>query len=152
MDGNQAPARLHITLKDDAEGEVELPLRMLFVGDFMGRDDRPEEDRVPVRIDRDNFPKVLASHAPRLDLVVTPTSGAAAGIGVRAPLTFRSLADFGPDSVAAQVPETARLLAVRRALTELKATGDVSRFRRQIEAAIEDAPARGRLLAAIGVE
>jgi len=44
----------------DAKEDVELPLKMLVMGDFTGRtDDRPLERREPVNIDKDNFNEVL---------------------------------------------------------------------------------------------
>jgi type VI secretion system protein ImpB len=140
----QNHGRLRIVCKpSEDQGEMELPLRLLFVGNFMGQDDRPVEDRVPVRISRDSFSNVLAAHGPRLDLTVA---------GVRAQLVFRSLADFGPDSVAEQVPETARLLKLRDALSRLKATGDVEAFRLLLPELVEDPAARARLVADLGLQ
>jgi type VI secretion system protein ImpB len=142
--------RLHLVCKTSDEAEIELPLRMLFVGDYMGRDERPVEDRVPVRIHRDNFAKVLGAHAPGLEIVVT--SARAGNRAVRASLTFRQLSDFGPDAIAQQIPETNRLLAVRDALTALKSTGDVAAFRVRLDELLrEDPPTRARLLAALGL-
>jgi type VI secretion system protein ImpB len=136
--------RLRIVCKPSEEqGEIELPLRMLFVGNFMGEDQRPVEDRVPVRVTRDSFSSVLAGHTPRLDLTVA---------GVRAQLVFRSLGDFGPDSVAQQIPEVARMLQLRDALTRLKATGDVEAFRLLLPELVEDPAARARLVADLGLE
>jgi type VI secretion system protein ImpB len=144
--------RLHIVCKTgDDQAEMELPLRMLFVGDYMGHDERPIEDRLPVRIDRGNFAKVLSAHSPRLDLVVTgPATAAGEEKAVRASLTFRELADFAPDAVAAQIPEVARLLAVRDALTALKNTGDVLVFRGRMDSLLEEGP-RARVLTALGL-
>ena len=140
--------RLRIVCKpSEDEAEIELPLRMLFVGDFMGHDERPVEDRVPVRIDRDTFGKVLAAHAPSLDLTVTSAEART----VRAPLVFRSLTDFGPDAIAEQIPETRRLLAVRDALTTLKESGDVAAFRRTVGELLVDPAARARLLSTLGL-
>ena len=140
--------RLRIVCKpSEDEAEIELPLRMLFVGNFMGRDERPVEDRIPVHIDRDTFGKVLAAHAPRLDLTVTTAEART----VRAPLIFRSLADFGPDAVAQQIPETRRVLALRDALTALKESGDVAAFRQTLDELLEDPAARTRLLSALGL-
>jgi type VI secretion system protein ImpB len=143
--------RLNIVLKslaNERAGDVELPLRLLFVGNYMGKDVRPIEDRVPVRIDRESFGKVLAAHAPQLELVVSPAGAAAA---IRASLTFQSLSDFGPDAIARQIPETARLLDVRDALTELKKTRDEATFRARLEALLPDAAERARLLDRIGL-
>ena len=44
----------------DAKEEVELPLKLLVMGDFTGRsDDRPLEKRELINIDKDNFNEVL---------------------------------------------------------------------------------------------
>jgi type VI secretion system protein ImpB len=140
--------RLRIVCKpSEDEAEIELPLRMMFVGNFMGCDERPVEDRVPVRVDRDTFGKVLAAHGPRLDLTVTSAEART----VRAPLVFRSLTDFGPDAIAQQIPETRRLLAVRDALTALKETGDVAAFRKTLDELVEGPAARTRLLSSLGL-
>jgi type VI secretion system protein ImpB len=145
MDEEVAPqGRLRIVCKpSEEEGELELPLRMLFVGNFMGQDDRPMEERVPARVSRDSFSRLLAAHGPHLDLTVA---------GVRAKLVFRSLADFGPDSVAEQVPELRRMLALRDAMTALKSTGDVEAFRERLPELVPDVDARDRLLRELGLE
>ena len=154
MDGKQAPPpeRLNIVLRPrDGGGPTELPLKLLFVGDFMGKDDRPVEDRAPVRVDRDSFAKVLAGHSPRLDLTVT-SARADDAPSLRVSLAFRSMADFGPDAVAQQIPEVARLLAARELMTELKATGDVGTFLQKLGERVEDAELRARVLSALGLE
>jgi type VI secretion system protein ImpB len=145
MEEEVAPhGRLRIVCKpSEDEGEMELPLRLLFVGNFMGEDSRPVDERVPVRVTRDSFSSVLAAHSPRLDLL--------AG-GVRAQLVFRSLSDFGPDSVAEQIPELGRKLKLRDALTKLKATRDVEELRARLPELVEDAAARKRLLSELGIE
>ena len=44
----------------DAKEEVELPLKLLVLGDFTNRpDDRTMEDRDPISVDKDNFDDVL---------------------------------------------------------------------------------------------
>jgi len=52
-EGSVAPQeRVNITYKSsvgDAQEEVELPLKMLFIGDYTGRaDDTPLEERKPI--------------------------------------------------------------------------------------------------------
>ena len=58
--GSVAPKeRINITYKPatgDAQAEVELPLKLLVVGDYTQRaDDRPVEERAPINFDKDNF-------------------------------------------------------------------------------------------------
>lgn len=146
---DHATERMNIVYRSADDQELELPLRILFVGDYMGRDERPIEDRVPIGVDKDTLPKVLAALAPRLELIVS--SAGAEGRAVRASLTFRRLEDFGPDSIAQQIPEASQLLAVRDALSSLKDTGDVAAFRARLEQLIVDAPGRERLLSDLGL-
>ncbi len=62
--------RVNITYKPatgNAKEEVELPLKMLMLGDYTGRPDpRPLEDRKPINVDKDNFSKVMSEQARRL--------------------------------------------------------------------------------------
>ena len=58
--GSVAPKeRINITYKPatgDAQAEVELPLKLLVVGDYTQRaDDRPVEERAPINVDKDNW-------------------------------------------------------------------------------------------------
>ena len=55
----------------DAKEEVELPLKVLVMGDFTGAaDERPLEKREPTNIDKDNFDEVLKSQGVGLKLTV----------------------------------------------------------------------------------
>jgi type VI secretion system protein ImpB len=136
--GRQQGGRMRIVCKpSDDEQEVELPLRMLFVGNFVGEDRRAIEERVPVRVDPSTVSKVMVAHGPCLDLTVA---------GVRAQLVFRSMADFGPDAIAGQIPDLERKLNLRDALTRLKTTGDVEAFVGSLPELVADPVARERLL------
>jgi type VI secretion system protein ImpB len=55
----------------DAKEEVELPLKMLVMGDFTNApDDRLLEDREPINIDKDNFDDVLKAQKIKLSINV----------------------------------------------------------------------------------
>ena len=67
-EGSVAPQeRVNITYKSSTGGaqqEVELPLKMLFLGDYTGRPDgRPLEERKPINVDKDNFQQVHAEQS-----------------------------------------------------------------------------------------
>ena len=55
----------------DAKEEVELPLKLLVLGDFtLSPDERPVEERKPINIDKDTFGDVLKAHNLKLDVNV----------------------------------------------------------------------------------
>ena len=73
--GSVAPKeRVNIVYRpatDGAQEEVELPLKLLVLGDYTLRDDpTPVDELSPVGVDKDNFDDVLAAQAPRLELQV----------------------------------------------------------------------------------
>src|SRR3982751_5544554 len=103
------PERINIKYKPstgDAKEEVELPLKMLFIGDYTGRPDgRPVEDRKPINIDKDNFEKVLGEQNLGVTMSVPDKLSGEAGANLAVSLKFKKLGDFGPDAIAEQVPE-----------------------------------------------
>ena len=74
-EGSVAPKeRINITFKPAigaAQEEVELPLKLLVLGDFTQREDaRKLEDRKPIAIDKNSLDEVLANQALSLALDV----------------------------------------------------------------------------------
>ncbi|MCV9935408.1 type VI secretion system contractile sheath small subunit [Boseaceae bacterium BT-24-1] len=129
--------------------EVELPLKLLMVGDFTGRaDDRPVEERALADINKDNFDDVLKGHELKLDVAVAnKLDDGADAPDVRASLSFGKLKDFEPDAVARQVPELRKLMELREALVAMKGPlGNVPAFRKAIQSVLEDDAAREKLL------
>jgi len=156
-EGSVAPQeRVNITYKPatgDAQEEVELPLKMLFVGDYTGKEDpRPLEDRKPINVDKDNFAQVLAEQKLSTTISVPDRMSGEEDASLTVNLRFKKLSDFGPDSLVQQVPELARLMELRQALTALKGPlGNVPAFRRKIQALLEDKDSRAKLLQELGL-
>jgi len=156
-EGSVAPQeRVNITYKPatgNAKEEVELPLKMLFMGDYTGRaDPRPLEERKPVNIDKDNFQQVLAEHNLQLSMSVSDVLSGEKDANLNVNLKFRKLSDFGPESVAEQVPELKRLLELRTALTALKGPlGNIPTFRKKIQGLLGDAGSREKLMKELGI-
>lgn len=148
--------RINIRYKPATEGaqeDVELPLKMLFVGDFTGRaDSRPVEERKPINIDKDNFEQVLAEQKLGIDIQVADKLSGEADANLNVHLDFRKMADFGPASVAQQVPELRRLLELRNALSALKGPlGNVPAFRKKIQTLLADRERREALVRELGI-
>ena len=138
----------------DAKEDVELPLKMLVIGDFTGRpDDRPLERREPVSIDKDNFNEVLKAQEIALNLSVPNRLSGNADEAMNLSLRIEGMKDFGPEAVVEQVPELKRLLELREALRALKGPlSNVPEFRKKIQELLKDENASATLLAEIGIE
>ncbi|MAQ94412.1 type VI secretion system-associated protein [Rubrivirga sp. SAORIC476] len=144
------PARVNLFLevaKGDATERVELPMRMLVVGDFTNREDGPPlEDREVINLNKDNFEDVLRSQELRVKTAVPNTLTDDDDLAID--LTFDSMKSFNPDQIAKQVPELSRLLATRNLLQDLRnRLISAADFRKQIESVINDPAAREQLLA-----
>ncbi len=157
-EGSVAPKeRVNIVYRPatgDAKEEVELPLKLLVMGDFTGApDDRPLEKRDPINIDKDNFDDVLKSH--KLGLSVNVANRLSGKEGEEMPVNIKigGMKDFGPEAVAGQVPELKKLLELRDSLKSLKSPlSNVPEFRKKIQELVKDEDARKKLLAELGIE
>ena len=149
--------RVNITYKPatgDQQAEVELPLKMLFVGDYTGRpDDTPLEERRPVNINKENFEQVLAEHDVALTIAVPNKLPGGADRELAVSLEFKSMKDFRPDAIATQVPELQKLLALRNALTALKSPlGNIPAVKKKLEALIGDPSKHSQLFRELGIK
>jgi len=138
----------------DAQEEVELPLKVLVMGDFTGKpDDRLVEEREPINIDKDNFNEVLKAQNIQLDVTVPNKISGEPDEDMNVSLKFESLKDFGPEAVAKNTPELNRLLELREALGSLKGPlSNIPAFRKKIQELVKDEDAREKLLKELGVE
>lgn len=137
-----------------AQEEVELPLRLLVLGDFtQAEDDRPVEEREPLNIDKDNFNEVLKSHDLKLDLTVPDKLTGEEDDEMSLSLDFQSIKDFEPEAIASKIPQLKNLMELREALTSLK--GPLSNFpdfRKKIQSIIKDDDARAKILKELGID
>ena len=149
--------RINITYRSATKPNetIELPFKMLVLADMTGEaDDRPFEEREPIRVDGDNFTDVLRETKVRLSVnVPNRLDQGDDGGEIAAELKFESLKDFSPGGIAKQVPELAKLLELREALCALKSPlGNRRDFRKQIEDVLKDDDARARLTAELGLD
>ena len=138
----------------DAKEEVELPLKMLVMGDFTGNaGDLPLEKRDPVNVDKDNFNEVLKAQNIAINLSIPNRLASNPDEELTVRLRIETIKDFGPEAIVEQVPELKSLLELREALRALKGPlSNVPEFRKKIQDLIKDNSARQRLLAEIGLE
>jgi type VI secretion system protein ImpB len=157
-EGSVAPKeRVNIVYRPavgDAQEEVELPLKILVVGDFIQRrDERAVEDRAAINIDKDNFDDVLNAQQLKLNLTVPNKLSADPDEEMSVDLGFESMKDFGPETLARKVPVLKKLLELRKALSSLKGPlSNVPEFRKKIQGLVDDDAAREQLLKELGVD
>jgi len=158
-EGSVAPKeRINVTFKPaigDAQEEIELPLKLLVLGDFIQRaDDRKLEARKAISVDKNNFDDVLAKQDLRLSLSVpnrlrdeSETEELAIEVRVNA------MTDFNPASLVEQIPELSKLMELRDALMALKGPlGNAPAFRKAIENVLGDKTSRDRVLGELGLD
>jgi type VI secretion system protein ImpB len=156
-EGSVAPKeRVNIVYKSqtgNAQQEVELPEKILMVGDYTGKqDDRPMEERTPINIDKGNFNEVMAKQNLEVALSVPDKLSEEKDASLSVKLKFQTLADFAPEGIVNQVPELQRLLELRAALNALKGPlGNVPAFRKKIQALLGDAEGRQKLITELGL-
>lgn len=137
----------YVPATGNQQNEIELPLKLLVTGDFKGHGELTAlEDRPPVRIDKYTFNEVLAKAGVGLALTVPSALSTEADGELNVQLQFESINDFGPDSIARQVPELNKLLELREALVALKGPmGNIPAFRKHLQSLLADEHARQRL-------
>lgn len=137
-----------------AQEEVELPLKMLVLGDFAFKpDDRRVEEREPINVDKDNFNEVLKAQDINVNFTVPNKLSGEPEEEMNVTLKLESIKDFQPEAIAKRTPELNQLLELRKALTALKGPlSNVPEFRRKIQELVKDDATREQLLKELGVE
>ena len=157
-EGSVAPKeRVNIVYRPatgDAQEEVELPLKILVMGDYtLKEDDRMVEEREPINIDKDNFNEVMKAQKLDLDLTVENKLSEEPDEEMAVSLKFESIKDFKPEEVAKNTPELKKLLELREALNALKGPmGNRPEFRKKIQELIGDDASREKMLKELKID
>ena len=135
-------ARVNIKLDlhtGGAQKKVELPLKLLTVGDFSnGKAEGPLSEREKINVNKNNFNSVLADLNPEVNLTVKNTL-ANDGTEENIQLQFQDMKDFEPEQVARQIPQLRAMLAMRNLLRDLKSNLlDNVTFRKELEKILKD--------------
>lgn len=136
------PSRVNIRYHNKTTGQekVELPLKLLLLGDYTFREDEtPLEERKKISINKDNFASVMREQGLKLDMVVPNRISGSEDDEIRVQMEVDSLESMTPDEVVKRIPELQKLMEVRELLTELKARVITNRkFRLALERIIKD--------------
>lgn len=149
--------RINITFKPATGGvqeEIELPLKMLVIGDFLQRyDERTLINRKPVNVSKNNFADVMAKQNLSIQVAVPNRlvdTDDENDLPVQ--LEFKDMRSFEPEGVAKQVPEMKKLLELREALISLKGPlGNIPAFRKAIEEVLGDNRQRTMMMQELGL-
>lgn len=143
----------YVPATGDQQAEVELPHKMLVMGDFKGHGEATSlEERHAIRIDKDTFNEVLSKADIGLEMSVPSVLSNDRDSDLDVKLRFTAINDFGPDAVARQVPELNKLLELREALVALKGPmGNVPALRKQLQHLLGDEHARARLVSELNL-
>jgi type VI secretion system protein ImpB len=145
------PARVNLFLevaKGDAQEKIELPMRLMVLGDYKGRpDDTPLAEREVINLNKDNFEDVLKSMDAKLEYVVKDTMRGG-DEELKVDIDIDSMDSFSPEEVAKQVPQLNRMLAMRNLLQDLRnRVVSANDFRKQLEQIVKDEGALEKLAA-----
>lgn len=139
------PARVNIKLTKEVGGakeKIELPFKMLMVGDYTGRPSDAGDNlatRKKVNINKDNFESVMKEMKLGVKLNCSNKLSGKAGDEMAVELKFDSMKSFHPEEVAKQVPQLNALLAARMLLKDLRARLISGReLRAELEKIIKD--------------
>lgn len=144
--------RINVTFRPatgGAQEEIELPLKVMVVGDFLQRyDERPLIDRKPVSVNKNNFSDVLAKQDLTIRMAVPNRLSDREDAGdLPVNLSIQRMRDFEPEGVARQVPEMNNLLRLRDALISLKGPlGNIPAFRSALEEVLRDEQQRAQIM------
>ena len=122
--GRVRPPRVQISYDVEDGGAVEsreLPMVAGVVSDLSGDADDPVEygKRSFVEVEQGGVDKLMRRLGPKLAFTVSDEVSGEDDREVAVSLEFESLDDFSPMGVAAQVPQTAKLLEARQRLADL---------------------------------
>jgi type VI secretion system protein ImpB len=145
------PARVNIKLdidKGGAQKKVELPFKMLVLGDFSQKGDSTRlVDKEKINVNKDNFNQVMESMDLGLNMSVENKINPGGG-DIKVDLKFKNMKDFSPLEIVKQVPQLSKLLAARNLVKDLKSNlMDNKEFRKKLEAIMTDKTAMDSLVA-----
>lgn len=140
----------YVPATGDQQQELELPLKLLILGDYKGHPDEAVlEDRKTIQVDKSNFESVMKEAQLSISTTVANRLGESEeeGAELSVDLKFESMRDFTPDAVAQQVPELQKLIELREALVALKGPlGNIPAFRAKLQDLIASEESREALL------
>ena len=122
--GRVRPPRVQITYDVEDGGATvsrELPLVAGVVSNLSGDSEDPTayQDRGFVEVEQGGVDRLMRRIGPTVQVTVPDEISGGEGKEIAAKLEFNAVDDFSPMGVATQIPQTAKLLELRRQLSDL---------------------------------
>lgn len=122
--GRVRPPRVQITYDvEDGGASVsrELPLVAGVISNLSGDAEDPTayQDRSFVEVEQGGIDRLMRRIGPEVQVTVPDEISGGEDAEIAAKLNFNSIDDFSPMGVATQIPQTAKLLELRRQLSDL---------------------------------
>ena len=150
--------RINITYKPavgDAKEDIELPFKIMVVGDFIQRsDERIIEDRPPINVNANNLDEVMEEQGLFLSFQVEnnllKNEDKEEMIDVN--LDIKTLADLTPDSLIKNIPALYEVYKLREALQSLKGPlGNNPQMRKKIQEILSNSDEKNLLSQELGI-
>ncbi|MDR1081101.1 MAG: type VI secretion system contractile sheath small subunit [Deltaproteobacteria bacterium] len=154
QDDRTAKSRVNIVYrsKEDDRAEVELPFKVLVMGDFTRKEDPASlNERESIPVTADNIDSVMRALAPRVDISVRDILRGEEDSRVPVKLRFESLEDFTPKRLAEDIAPLQEAMALRRRLLAARAAlSEKPGLALELQGLLSGDGARAGLLAALG--
>ena len=156
--GRVRPPRVQITydVEDgDATQTRELPLVAGVVSDLSGDGTDPSsyEERRFVEVEQGGVDRLMTQVGPQLQFSVPNQISGSENEEIGVSLAFKSIDDFSPMGIAAQMPSTSKLLEARRQLTDLFGKVEANdKLDGILGSILADADKQARLRDALGID
>jgi type VI secretion system protein ImpB len=148
-DDKTAQSRVNIVYhsKEDERSEVELPFKVLVMGDFTRAEDgTPMNERESIPVTRDNLDAVMRALSPRVDISVRDILRGEDDSRIPVRLRFESLEDFTPKRLVQRIAPLQEATALRRRLLEARrALSERPELAKELEELLASDDVRARL-------
>ncbi len=145
------PARVNLKLdvgKGDARKKVELPFKILVLGDFSGKAHGERVSELEkISINKNNMEQVMEGMELTLNYAVEDKLSREKDRMLAVRLKIKNMRSFSPEQVTKSIPAISRLLAARNLLRDLRSNLiDNREFRKRLELILKDTEASNALL------
>jgi type VI secretion system protein ImpB len=130
----------YVKKTDGAQEVVELPLKLLLLGDYTFREDKtPLGERKKIAITQETFESVMKEQDLKVSMIVPDRISDDDDYDIKIDLDLDSLASFSPDAIVQNVPELRQMIMLRDLLKDLRSKVLTNRqFRLKLEAIVKD--------------